>query len=250
MAAILPPAADEDPGLAERVNVHGTRALLAAAAREPLPPRLVFSSSFAVFGPTRDLAPPRRADDPTVATDPYSGHKIQAEEAIRGSALDWTILRFCDVPPREPRRPHPLLFQIPLDTRFETLHPADAATAIVAALHCDAASRRVLLVGGGARCQMLYRDYLFGFLDALGVGSLPEDAFATEPHYGDWLDSAESERLLHYQRHGFDDIVRDVVAGIGDDVVDLLRMVGPLAQEYLLSMSPYVRRRPSSSRSG
>ena len=67
-----------------------------------------------------------------------------------------------------------------------------------------------LLIGGGPRCQIRYRDYLFGMLDVMGIGPLPERAFTTEPYCTDWLDSEYSQQRLQYQRHSFQEVVDDI----------------------------------------
>ena len=41
------------------------------------------------------------------------------------------------------------------------------------------------------------RDYLGRILDAMGIGMLPESAFGHDPYCTDWLDTEDSERLLH-----------------------------------------------------
>jgi nucleoside-diphosphate-sugar epimerase len=238
LAGILPPRANEEPELAERVNVGGMETLVAACGARPNPPRLLFASSFAVFGPTQHLAPPRQATDPTLATDVYSKHKIQAERSLATSNLPWSVLRFCDVPPLAPRRPHPMMFDIPLETRFETLHPDDAGLAVASAAHGETAWGRVLLVGGGPRCQVTYRDYLFTLLGRMGIGELPESAFTTVPHYGDWLDSAETNELWGYQRHTFESVVDDLARAFGTQAA-LARMLPPIARRFLLGLSPY-----------
>ena len=238
LAAILPPASEERPGPARETNVEGTRLLLAAARGEPCPPRVLLASTFDVFGHTQHLPPPRRAGDPVAATDHYTAHKLACEELVRRSGLTWAIFRFADVPPLAGRRPHPIMFRIPLDTRFEVLHPADAALAIANALHCPDVWGRVSLIGGGPACQVRYRDYLGAMLDALGIGRLPEAAFGHEPYPTDWLDTAESQRLLRYQRHSFEEVVRDVARALGPAPV-LLRPLRPLARWWILRLSPY-----------
>jgi nucleoside-diphosphate-sugar epimerase len=242
LAAILPPDSDAQPALAREVNVEGTRTLLAAAAALPSPPRFLFASTFDVFGRTTHLPPPRRLSDPVCATDPYTGHKIEAEGMVRASGLEHVILRFADVPRMELRPAHPIMFEIPLETRIETLHTRDAGLAVGRALQCPEAWGRTLLVGGGPRCQVTFRDYLARILTAMGVGPLPEEAFGTTPYPTDWIDTEESEGLLRYQRHSFDDIVREIASLLGwrRPLMPLLR---PMVRRRMLELSPYWRAR-------
>lgn len=237
LAYMLPPESEDHPEVAESINVGGTRRLLDSALSRPDPPRFLFASSFDVFGHTQHLSPPRRVTDPVQATDHYSGHKLACEDMIRHSGLQWAIFRFCDVPPLAMRSPHPIMFRIPLDTRFEVLHTHDAGQAIANSVEADVWGR-VSLIGGGRSCQVLYRDYLGSMLDLIGVDRLLEGAFGQEPYCTDWLDTEESQRLLRYQRHSIEEIVSDVARAIGPTRF-LARPVRPLVRWWMLRLSPY-----------
>lgn len=238
LAAIIPPISDEQPELAEAVNVDGTRNVIAAALAQLTPPRVFLASSFDVFGHTMHLPPPRRVTDPVAVTNGYTRHKIDCEALIKQSGLTWIIGRFCDVPIA--RDPHAIMFDIALDTRFEVIHRNDLALAITNVLACDEAWGQTLLIGGGARCQIRYRDYLFGMLTSMGIGPLPEAAFTQQPYCTDWLDTDYGQRLLQYQRHTFDDIVREIAAGqVWQRIAaSILR---PIVRRRLLKMSPYLK---------
>jgi len=238
LAALIPPAADEDPERARAVNVDGTANVVAAAQAQPTPPRLLFSSTFDVRGYTLDKPPPRHVDDPLVATNPYTEHKIECEGLVRESGLAWCIFRFADVPVLGVRDPHPIMFEIGLDNRIETLHADDAGLAIVNALETPEVWGRILFVGGGPSCQLTYREYLTRLLAAMGVEPLPDDAFSDAVYATDWIDTAESEALLHYQRHGFDDIAQAIAASLGWKR-RLVPVAGPLARGAILRLSPY-----------
>jgi len=238
LAAVIPPVSDEQPDMAEAVNVGGTRNVIAAAQSQPVPPQMFLASTFDVFGHTMHLPPPRRVTDPVAATNGYTRHKIECEGLIKQSGLRWIICRFCDVPIA--RDPHPIMYDIPLDARFEVIHRDDLGLAITNVLTCDEAWGQTLLLGGGTRCQIRYRDYLFGMLTAMGIGPLPEAAFTQQPYCTDWLDTEYSQRLLKYQRHSFDDIVREISAGLGWQrlAASVLR---PIVRRRLLKMSPYLK---------
>jgi nucleoside-diphosphate-sugar epimerase len=240
LAYMLPPQSEDQPEVARAINVDGTRSLLDAARRLPSPPRFFFASSFDVFGHTQDQPPPRKVTDPVQATDHYSGHKLACEEMVKTSGLPWTIFRFADIPPLGLRSPHPIMYRIPLATRFEVIHPDDAGLAVANALRCEEVWGRTLLIGGGSRCQILYRDYLGRMLDMMGIGMLPERAFGSEPYCTDWLDTAESERLLVYQRASFDDIMQQLTRIVGYQR-RLTALVRPLARWYILRLSPFYR---------
>ena len=238
LAALIPPAADEEPERARAVNVDGTANVVAACQAQPTPPRLLFSSTFDVHGYTLDKPPPRHIDDPLVATSPYTEHKIRCEELIRESGLNWCVFRFADVPILGVRDPHPIMFEIGLDNRIECLHADDAGLAIVNAVETPEVWGRVLFVGGGPSCQLTYREYLTRLLAAMGVEPLPDDAFSKAVYATDWIDTTDSEALLHYQRHDFADIAEAIAASLGWKR-RLVPMVGPLARGAILRLSPY-----------
>ncbi len=228
---------EAQPDWARAVNVDGTRALLAAAQAEPRPPRLVFASSLHVFGRTQDQPPPRTAADPVRPVEHYAHHKVECEALVRASGLPWSILR---LPATLPVRPilDPGLFAVPLGNRIEFAHVDDVALALANAVESDAVWGRLLLIGGGPRCQFYYGDLVRRVLKAVGVGMLPAEAFALTPYSTDWLDTAESERLLHYQRRTLDDYLRDLRAALGRRrwLIGLFR---PFIRRWLLGRSPY-----------
>lgn len=241
LAGALPPLTEEHPAVTRQINVEGTRHLLLAAQRQRKPVRFVFASSVAVFGCSPHLRSPRQSTDPTMATDHYTSQKLECEELVRRSGLDWLILRFAAVPPRTLQPLHPMVFDISLDNRLELLHRSDAGSAITNALGCGSVWGRALLIGGGVRCQTSFREYLDSVFEALGLGPLPREAFGSRPFYTDWLETGESQQLLDYQRHSMADIISDFVTAIGRKrhVLPLLR---PLIRRWLLKQSPYWRR--------
>jgi nucleoside-diphosphate-sugar epimerase len=241
LAAMIPPDADEQPGRAREVNVGGTANVITASLAQATRPRLLFTSTLDVHGHTLDREPPRHVDDPLVATNPYTEHKIACEGMVRESGLPWAIFRFADIPVLGIRKAHPIMFEIGLDNRIEALHADDAGLAIANALETPAVWGRVLFVGGGATCQLTYREYLARLLRAMSIDALPEEAFSRAPYATDWLDTTESQALLDYQRHHFDDIAAAIAAGLGWRR-HLMPMVRPLARAAMLRLSPYYAR--------
>jgi nucleoside-diphosphate-sugar epimerase len=243
LAFIIPPAVDENVEKARAVNVDGTQNVLKAAKSLTSPPRILFASTLDVFGHTQKLPPPRTVDDPIVATDAYSEHKILGEAAVKESGPKWAIFRFADVPPLEARSPHPIMFSIPLDTRIEMVHTHDVGLAIANGIQSDIWGK-TWLIGGGATCQIRYREYLGRSLQIAGVGMLPEDAFSTGEYCTDWLDTHASEQLLHYQRHNFDEIMTDLAPYNSPPapVRLIMPLIAPLVRQQILKMSPYYKK--------
>jgi len=246
LAAMIPPRADEEPAAARKTNVDGTAAVIAACQAAPTPPRLLFTSTLDVHGNTLHRPPPRHVDDPMVATNPYTAHKIEAEALVRSSGLEWAIFRLADVPVLGVRAPHPIMFEIGLDNRIEAIHGDDVGLAIANALETPQVWGRVLFIGGGASCQLTYREYLTRLLGAMGVGGLPEKAFSTAEYATDWLDTVEGEALLHYQRHTFEEIAAALARSLGWRR-RAAAMAAPLVRAALMRLSPYYRASRSSA---
>lgn len=240
LAAIIPPMTDRNPELAERVNVGGTRNVVYAIKGQERPPKLVFTSSVAVYGNVHHKEPPRRVDEPVNPSDTYGAHKVRCEEIIRDSGIEWTILRLGAVPPVSLDNFDPLVFECALDGRVEFVHTKDVGLAAAHAVDSDEVWGKTLLIGGGPSCQTTYRDFLTRNFTAMGVGMLPDEAFREEPFYTDWFDTEESQRLLDYQRHDIDDYIRELQELLGWKRW-FVGMVRPFVRRYMLSKSPYYK---------
>lgn len=215
LAAIIPPTSERSPRLAEEVNIGGTRNIVEAIKGIDNPPRLIFTSSYSVFGKKFHEPPPRTINDTLQPTDNYSRHKIICEEIIQDSGLAWSILRCPAMPSLESMNADPIMFEFALDTRIEILDPRDAGLALANAVTSDEVWGRILLLGGGKECQLTYCEYVGRTLEAVGIGRLPSEAFGSEPAYFDWVDTAESERILRYQRYDLDDYLKAFRANLG-----------------------------------
>jgi UDP-glucose 4-epimerase len=243
LAAIIPPQTDRNLQLAREVNVGGTKHLIDAALESELKPKLVYASSIATYGHCTGEGPPRKADDPQVATDAYTSHKIECEKMVKASGLRWIIMRFGVVTPlRLSMNIDPIMFEIPLDQRIEFVHTKDIGLALARGVTADVESK-VLLLGGGKECRMDYRWFVSSVLDALGVGMLPDEAFlvpekAEDYFHTDWMDCKEAQKLLGYQTRSFEDFLEDLKKEMGRKRI-LVRLFRPLIRRYLLHKSPY-----------
>jgi nucleoside-diphosphate-sugar epimerase len=237
---IMPPGTDDRPEWAEEINIGGIKNLVDAVRVLSPPPKIIFSSSFVVFGDTQDQPPPRRATDPVVATDNYSRHKIECEKVLQESGLQWCVMRFGVVPPLSLGGVTPKMYDFPFKARMEFIHPHDVGLAITNAVTSDEVWGKILLIGAGKGGQITYGDFLGRIMEVMGLGRLPEEAFGNEPAYMDWLDTEESQRLLQYQEHTFEDFVRQLpkIMGPAKYIVPLIR---PIARRWVLSKSPYYK---------
>jgi nucleoside-diphosphate-sugar epimerase len=203
------------PDWAREINVGGTCNLIHVLKSQPRPPRLLFASSYHIYGQTQDQIPPRTLADSLSPIEHYAHHKVECEKLVRTSGLQWVIIRLAAALPLAMKL-DPGMFDIPLNNRMEFVHTRDVGRAIANAVDHPNVWRRTLLIGGGPRCQYYYREIAEQVLGGLGVGMLPEEAFGTTPFPTDWLDTTESQALLRFQQ-------RD----LGDYVQDMRRLLGP-----------------------
>ena len=137
LAAVIPPVIYRNPALARRVNVDATTTLLRAAERLSNRPRFLQASSNAVWGSRNPHRHSRlvSVDEPTRPTDLYGAQKLEAEELVRSSNLDWVVLRLGGVisvdPKAIPFTADALFFEscLPNDGRVHTVDVRDVGTA-------------------------------------------------------------------------------------------------------------------------
>ncbi|MGI9288464.1 MAG: NAD-dependent epimerase/dehydratase family protein [Pseudomonadales bacterium] len=247
LVAIIPPLSEQNSALAERVNVEGTKTVIRAMENSPRTKRLIFASTFGVFGMVQDRTPPLLNDSQVCPTDHYGRSKVAAETAIRASSLDWSILRICAAPPLEinPGAAHhpSTLFEMSADARIEFVHPEDVSTAFCRASSCEEAIGKILFLGGGKACQMSGLEFASNIVRGNGIpGGLPTTAFkpsSVPEFYGDWVDTRESQRLLRFQNHTMKAFVQQVQINMGWKYY-LVRLIAPLARRILLKSSPYL----------
>ena len=244
LAYIIPPASEKNPDWAKEINVGGTKNLLNAIKSLSSPPKLIFSSSISVYGPTPDREPPRRCDEPLCPTDNYTHHKVECEKMVRESGLNWAILRFAAVPLLG--QVDPMMFEVPLNTRIEYVHPKDVGLAVANAVSCNEAFGKIMHIGGGPTGQFRYKEYLTGLMDGAGIGMPPDEAFTTKPFYTDWMDTEESQRLLNYQRYPFEQYVKEMPSALGYKY-QMSKILRPFIRKFILSKSPYYKSQKSAA---
>ena len=212
MAAILPPVAYQKPELAAAVNVGGTRIIVDLLKEKGGHIPFVYTSSAAVFGPTPNSTEPISPDrNPPHPRGTYGETKLQAENLLKESGIDYVILRLTATmyllfEVGDLKR----MFTIPLSNRIEFCHPDDTALAILNAVKdFNRLKGNTLVISGGPDQQMHYEDMISAILKVLGLPLPPARKFTREPYYLDWYDTSQSQELLHFQRKTFDDYLED-----------------------------------------
>jgi nucleoside-diphosphate-sugar epimerase len=241
-AGVLAPASENDPELAYAVNVGGTENILDAMKAREKPPIIVFASSLSVCGPRAPGGPPLTGADPAIGTDHYTSHKTECERLLKESGQSYVIFRIGvsvganaaagDLSPDVFR----MLFSIDPRTRLEWVHPEDVAVAQVRAIETPSALGKTLMIGAGVGGRLTFGQFYGAMFEATGVGRFPPEAYGTVPYYGDWLDTRESQALLHYQRYSFDAFVEQL-RHASRFTRPLVRTLSPLIRWYMLRYS-------------
>lgn len=200
LAGILPPASEMMPEKATAVNLKGTKNLVDAIVENGNRARLIFSSTVAVYGDTRELDPYLGIETRHSPNSIYSSNKSDSEKYILDSGISYTILRISAVflaalmdPPQWP---------CIKNQRVEFVFRDDVVTAILSSVESDAAVDRIFNIAGGPSWQMIGSEFVEAFFDTLDIPA--EDAeYPEKPLYSDWYDTAESQEILSYQNTSF-----------------------------------------------
>jgi nucleoside-diphosphate-sugar epimerase len=252
LAAIIPPVCYARPALARRVNVDATGFLLDAAKTLPAPPRFVQASSVAAYGARN----PHRvndvltADTPLRPSDSYGAHKVEVEQLVRASGLDFVMLRLGGVLTTEPKFGvglDTIYFEasLPIDGRIQTVDVRDVARAFVAATTAPVIGE-TLLIGGDDSHRLVQGDMGPSIAAALGlVGGIPAgrkgNPDSETAWFGtDWMDTKRSVEALDFQRISWPQLLAETASRTGWRRYPA-RLGAPLARAVLKRRSPYYR---------
>ncbi|MHA1300194.1 MAG: NAD-dependent epimerase/dehydratase family protein [Candidatus Helarchaeota archaeon] len=177
-AAIIPPAADHNPELAEKVNVGSVKNLITAIKEQPNNGddiRFVAVSSIAIYG---DRLPPIhriRVGDPIKPSvyDFYALTKVKVEREIIESGLKyWAILRQTFIAiPNALDLMDPIMFHQPINTCLEMISKEDAGYGLIECLNCpDEFYGKVYNMSGGPKCRFIYINMIKRMMKLLGMG--------------------------------------------------------------------------------
>jgi nucleoside-diphosphate-sugar epimerase len=254
LAAILAPASYRNPRLARKVNVGGTRSLVQGACALPTRPLFVYASSASVYGSRNPHRHPERItpETPVNPIDQYGEDKVAAEQVIRDSGLPHAFLRLGGVISPDGASTmsadHLVLMRAtPGDNRMHTVDARDVALAFANAVdRADAIDGKVLLIGGDDTHVCTHRDLEDDMMAAVGLGRLgPKASLPGNPDdergwsFTGWFDTSESQALLEFQQHDWQDTVAWIAADVGRPA---LRVAGPVLRP-LLRLALRVQRR-------
>ncbi|TFF97635.1 MAG: NAD(P)-dependent oxidoreductase [Promethearchaeota archaeon] len=206
LAGIIPPICYEDNDYTYEVNVKGTKKIVDAMRESDLKPKIIYSSSLAVYGDRLDK-PYIENDAPLNPNDIYGYTKVKAENLIRTSGCDYIIFRLAYCASIRTLRFSPVLFLMPLDTPLEAIDTRDIGTAIVNAIFSENVWNNTYDLGGGKDCRITYREHLNDLFKIMGCGKnlIPEELFNEDGYYIGYCDTLEIQNFLNFQHHNLED---------------------------------------------
>ena len=244
VAAIIPPLADRNPKFAETVNVGGTINIIKAMERQPKKPKLIYTSSVAVYGDRRKFPLIKPIDPPNPnPDDEYARQKLKCENLIRQSKLEWVIFRLTYIVSPDKLQMDPLMFKMPLDTCIEICHTKDVGLALANAVENDKIWGKTMHIAGGEKCRIPYKEYIDRIMEIFGLRKdfLPDEAFSKDNFHCGFMTTEESQKLLNYQRHTLDDYFNEMKERVIFKRY-FMRTFKPIIRIYLLRKSPYYPR--------
>jgi nucleoside-diphosphate-sugar epimerase len=212
----------------------------------------VFVSSYTVHGhrnPFRQTGL-LTGDTPVAPFDNYGHHKVLGEAMARDSGLSWTIVRLPAVAATDltwgTKRAFTLFgFLLDPRRREHVLHASDAGLGLAHAITARDAVGRTFDLGGGDDCRVTGAQFSEIMHHARRISTFPKTAYRqSDPdvdeswYCEDWIDTAESQEILAYQRHTMDDYVRELRRAMGARDY-LIAAIFPLVRGRVLKVSPY-----------
>ncbi len=244
LAAALPDVGFKKPEILISTNVDGTQNVINAMVSQPIKPKLIYTSSVAVYGDRRKNPIIKLSDSiDNDSKDLYTTAKIQAETLIKESKLEYSIFRVSYVVATDIIKFRKVMFYIALDTSVETIHAKDTSLALVNAIESNEVWNKTFNLGGGEKCQISYKDNLNDMFELMGFGRnfLPDEAFSKHDSHCGYYDTEEMnylQRVLNFQNSTLDDFYEEVKKWIGIKKY-LVPLVKPILKWYILRKSEF-----------
>ncbi len=240
LAYFLPPINNKNRMDATEVNITGTKNIIESAKNQTTPPKLIFASSVAIYGDTRGKHQPITTNEKPNPVDDYSKHKVECMNLIKQSNLTYSIYILGVIPPVKELMYDAKMFDVPINTNIELLHPFDVGTAFVNGLLSEKIWNTTLHIAGGSSCRLNYRNFVNSTMKAMGIGSIPDEAFGGNIYHSSYLSSEESNEILNYQHHSYDDIISDM-RKYNKLVISIAKLLRPIIRRFILHQSPYYK---------
>jgi nucleoside-diphosphate-sugar epimerase len=206
LAAILPPASEEDRERTFRVNVQGTQTLLEACLSSGGKSWIIFASSVSVYGDTSNEDGLIGPDHPVNPNDWYAESKVEAENLLEKSGLPFVNLRISGIViPAFLDPPEPWAFM--RHQRIELLALSDLVAAMAALTETGEVPDNTLLLAGGPDWQVTGGAYVKRWGEIMDI-PFEEMIFMDQPGWLNWYNTNPSQALLKYQNTPLEDFFK------------------------------------------
>ena len=224
VGALIPPASDYKPDLAQKVNYHGTLNIIKAVKAQPNinDIRLVFIGTVAEVGSRLPPVHWARIGDPIMISrfDAYAESKVLAERAVIESGIPhWVSLRqTAMLHVNLFKHLDPILYHHPLNTHIEWVTAADSARILLRICERNDLPEhfwnRVYTIGGGADFRKTNAEFMEKGFKLMGIRNFHRvvnpNWFAAKNFHGCWfLDSDILNSILDYRRDTFNGFFRE-----------------------------------------
>ena len=207
LAAILPPTANINLELTEKVNVDGTRNLLSWIEKIDPNIHIIFSSSVSIYGKNLDNSI-IHLDNPANPDDHYAKTKYDSEVLVEQSNINHTILRISGVSIpvfQEPPTEWPFL----PNQKIEFIHRDDVVTSICNSVNNKEAYGQMFNISGGKSWQITGEKYVKDYFEILEV-DMENAVYQKEEGHFSWYESSKSNKILQYQNNNYENYLAQI----------------------------------------
>lgn len=207
LAAILPPTANINLELTEKVNVDGTRNLLSSIEKINPNIHIIFSSSVSIYGKNLDNST-IHLDNPANPDDHYAKTKYDSEVLVEQSKINHTILRISGVSIpvfQEPPSEWPFL----PNQKIEFIHRDDVVTSICNSVNNKEAYGQMFNISGGKSWQITGEKYVKDYFEILEV-DMENAIYQKEEGHFSWYESSKSNKILQYQNNNYENYLAQI----------------------------------------
>ena len=207
LAAILPPTANINLELTEKVNVDGTRNLLSSIEKIDPNIHIIFSSSVSIYGKNLDNSI-IHLDNPANPDDHYAKTKYDSEVLVEQSNINHTILRISGVSIpvfQEPPSEWPFL----PNQKIEFIHRDDVVTSICNSVNNKEAYGQMFNISGGKSWQITGEKYVKDYFEILEV-DMENAVYQKEEGHFSWYESSKSNKILQYQNNNYENYLAQI----------------------------------------
>ena len=207
LAAILPPTANINLELTEKVNVDGTRNLLSSIEKIDPNIHIIFSSSVSIYGKNLDNST-IHLDNPANPDDHYAKTKYDSEVLVEQSNINHTILRISGVSIpvfQEPPSEWPFL----PNQKIEFIHRDDVVTSVCNSVNNEEAYGQMFNISGGKSWQITGERYVKDYFEILEV-DMENAVYQKEEGHFSWYESSKSNKILQYQNNNYENYLAQI----------------------------------------